>query len=108
MTFDEIYAQVARLIEQNPNKFNTSELISADLNITGDSPGVIGATIKNGKAHVKKGTTGKPDAVVTVSSKDLSSMLEGKLKPIFALVTRKIKVTGDYDKLMQIMKTMKK
>ena len=108
MTFDEIYTTVARILEQNPNRFNTPDTVTADLIVTGAASGVIGATIKNGKTHIKKGSTIKPDATVTISGENLTKLLEGKLKPVIALVTGKIKVTGDYDKLMKVVKSMRK
>lgn len=108
MTFDEIYTMVARVIEQNPSRFNTPDTVTADLIITGESSGVIGATIKNGKTRVKKGSNIKPDATVTISGENLAKLLQGKLKPFMALLSGKIKVTGDYDKLMKVMKSMRK
>ena len=42
----------------------------------------------------------KPDVSVTISSQDLSSVLEGSLAPLQAYLTGRISANGDVKKLM--------
>lgn len=72
--------------------------------ITGDEPGVWALHIADGVAHLIPGGVEKPDAIITVTSQDWIALVEGKLNPMQAFLTGKVKVTGDNGLVMQILR----
>ena len=107
MTFDEIFSTVSQLAEQNRVALSSAGDTSADLHITGESGGIIGAAIKNGVPAIIKGSVGSPEATVAISADDFASLLAGKLNPMLAVMTGRIKVSGNYAKLMGLIKGLK-
>jgi len=107
MTYDEIYTLLCRAATATHSVLSGLPDTSADLHITGRSSGTIGAMIKNGTPVITKGSTGYPDATITISGDDFSALITGKLNPMTAMFTGRIKATGDYMKLMSIIKLIK-
>ena len=104
MTFDEIFTTVSGLAVQNRGAFASMDDIRADLHITGSDGGVIGAAVTDGEPMVRKGTIGTPEVTVSVSASDFAALLSGKLNPMVAFMTGRIKATGNYARIMGMMK----
>lgn len=51
--------------------------------------------INNGKVALKEGETESPTATISATSAVLSDMFEGKINPMSAFMTGKLKVSGD-------------
>ncbi len=107
MTYDEIYTLLCRVAAAKSGVLSGIPDTCADLHITGRSSGTIGAAIKNGTPVIFKGSTGSPDAAITISGDDFAALITGKLNPMTAMLTGRIKATGDYMKLMSIIKLIK-
>jgi len=104
MTFDEIYTTVSQLASQGGSVFAGTEDMCADLHITGAGGGTIGASIKNGVLSVRSGSVGSPEASVSVSADDFSALISGRLNPMMAMMTGRVRVSGNYAKLMSLIK----
>jgi len=73
-----------------------------ELTITGAGGGIISAEIKNDRITIDKRP--RPDAVcaITASADTIAALLSGKLKPMQALMTGRIKVRGDISAVMKL------
>src|SRR5947209_17647152 len=71
-------------------------------NITGDEAGKWALQIANGEGKVIPGGVEKPDITFTVSDKDWLAITEGKLDPMNAFMTGKLKVAGDMMLAMKV------
>lgn len=64
-------------------------------NITGEEAGVYALKIANGTCELIKGGVEKPDITITVADKDWLAIAEGKLNPMSAFTSGKVKIAGD-------------
>ncbi len=72
-------------------------------NLSGDSGGDYWLRIADGKAETGSGQVENPRMTLRSSADDFYSMLEGKLNPMQAFMTGKIKVQGDTSMAMKLM-----
>ncbi len=72
-------------------------------NLSGDSGGDYWLRIADGKAETGTGLIENPRMTLRSSADDFYSMLEGKLNPMQAFMTGKIKVQGDTSMAMKLM-----
>jgi putative sterol carrier protein len=75
-------------------------------NVKGAEAGVWHCDLKNGSGKVGKGEAEKPDATLTMDSKNFHAMFTGKIKPASAFMTGKLKISGDLQKAMKLEKLM--
>lgn len=108
MTFDRIFEFIERLAAQNSSTLSSVDDISANIHITGSSPGTIGAVLKNGRLTVQNSAVTPFDAQVTATADDLMALMSGGLNPMMAVMSGRIKISGDMGKLMKIMAQFKK
>ncbi len=108
MTCEEILALLNRAARAKADTLRDVPDTRADLIITGPSSCVIGAEVRNGILSVQPVSTGSPEATVTLSGDDFAALVTGKLNPMAAVFSGRIKVTGNYAKLMSIVKLIKK
>jgi putative sterol carrier protein len=71
-------------------------------NITGDEAGKWALQIANSEGKIIPGGVEKPDITFTVSDKDWLAISEGKLDPMNAFMTGKLKVAGDMMLAMKV------
>jgi len=71
-------------------------------NITGDEAGKWALQIANGEGKIIPGGVEKPDITFTVSDNDWLAISEGKLDPMNAFMTGKLKVAGDMMLAMKV------
>lgn len=70
--------------------------------LTGDNGGTFHVVVNDGKGEVKEGAADAADLSVTISDKDFEKLVEGKLNPVMAYMTGKIKVQGDLSLAMKL------
>ena len=63
--------------------------------LSGKEPGDWIIIIKDGKAEVQTGVHDSPDLTFKAASQDYLDLLSGKLKPMAAVMTGKVKIIGD-------------
>jgi putative sterol carrier protein len=61
---------------------------------------------EEGKATLMEQTVAHPDVKVVTSSDTLAGIVEGKVNPIQAYITRKLKVTGQIEDLLRLQKLL--
>jgi putative sterol carrier protein len=97
---------VAETFEAMPGIFNPAAAAGMDKifqwNVTGDEAGIWGVKIANNECSVIPGGVEKPDITFTVSDKDWLAISEGKLDPMNAFMTGKLKLTGDMMLAMKV------
>ena len=65
--------------------------------IEGNGGGRWHAICQGDHCQVGRGLTERPDVVVYANAKNVVKLAEGRLNPLLALATRKIKVKGDWN-----------
>ena len=101
---------MTKLFEAMPLRLNTEA--AGNMNktiqwtITGDEPGVWAIHVAEGAARLIPGGVEKPDVAFTIKSQDWLAIAEGKLNPMTAFMTGKLKVIGDMMLAMQAPKLL--
>jgi putative sterol carrier protein len=90
---------IAEAFDTMVNLFNSAAAGSMSKtfqwNITGEEAGVYALKIANGTCELIKGGVEKPDITITVADKDWLAIAEGKLNPMNAFTSGKVKIAGD-------------
>ena len=106
MTFDEIVTKV-REISSGVNVADKG-FLAVQVNLTGEGGGVFYVEVKDGHVNVEPYSYDNRDCEVTMSIDDFNMLVEGKLDPVFAFTTGKLKVNGDIGKALEFSKLIKK
>ncbi|MBR3533717.1 MAG: SCP2 sterol-binding domain-containing protein [Clostridiales bacterium] len=106
MTFDEILTKV-RGIAQGVDASGMG-FLAVQVNLTGDNGGVFYVEVKDGRINVEPYPYDNRSCAVTMSLADFNKLIDGKLDPIFAFTTGKLKVDGDVGKALEFSKIIKK
>jgi putative sterol carrier protein len=97
---------MAELFEAMPARLNTAAAAKVNKtvqwNITGDDPGVWAIHINDGAARLIPDGVEKPDVTFTVTNNDWLTIAEGKLNPMNAFMTGKLKIAGDMGLAMKV------
>ncbi len=64
------------------------------------------AIAEDGSAALAEQTLAQPDVTVTTSSDLLAGILDRKVNPVNAYITRKLKVSGDMGDLLRLQKLL--
>ena len=90
---------IHELFEQMPNHYNAAAgaglTKTFQWNIIGDEASVWAFKIINGEGELIPGGVEKPDITITVGDKDWISIVEGKLTAMNAVMSGKLKVSGE-------------
>lgn len=106
MTFDEILNKV-RTIAQGVDATG-KDFLAVQVNLTGDNGGVFYVELKDGRINVEPYSYDNRNCAVTISPADFNKLIDGKLDPVFAFTTGKLKVDGDIGKALEFSKLIKK
>ena len=95
------------LMQQAVDAFQSEKAAGIDakilFHITGDQGGDWVATIKDQKLAIENGTAPNPEITLGADTQDLFNLVEGKLKPMQALIQGKIKVEGNMGLAMRLL-----
>lgn len=105
MTFNDILTKV-RNIASGVDASNMG-FLAVQVNLTGAEGGVFYVEVKDGKINVEPYEYTDRNCAVTMSLDDFNKLIDGKLDPIFAFTTGKLKVDGDIGKALEFSKLIK-
>ena len=105
MKFDELVTKVRGMAE----KVDASgkDFLAVQVNITGKDSGVFYVEIKDHKIRVEPYEYIDRNCAVTMSLTDFNKLLDGKLDPVLAFGTGKLKVDGDAGKALEFSRILK-
>jgi putative sterol carrier protein len=96
---------VAEIFSSMSDNFNAEK--AGGLNATvvfelsGDDGGAWSVSVADGKCDVQEGAVDNPTATIKMSASDYEAMTSGKLNPMMAFMSGKIKVDGDLNTVMK-------
>lgn len=101
MTYAEFFSEIkGKFMEADIS--GIQEHLAYQFNITGDGEGIFYVEVKEGKIYVEPYEYFDRDAMFTCSADTLRKIAEGKLDPIWAVTTQKLKVDGNIDKALKL------
>ena len=98
MTFEELMEKVKGIAERTD--VSEVEDLAVQVNVSGKDPGTYYVEVKDHKTTIGTGKCKKPDSEVTMSLSDMNLFLDGKLNPMMAYFSGRLKAKGDLGKLM--------
>ena len=98
MTFEELVEKAKKIAEKTD--VSRVEDMVIQLMVSGKDQGAFYVEVKDHKTTIETGTCRKPDSEVTMSLSDMALFLEGKLNPMMAYFSGRLKPKGDLGKLM--------
>lgn len=79
-----------------------TEHFAYQLDITGEAEGIFYVEVKEGKLFVEPYEYFDRDAIFTCTAETLFRLAEGKIDPVLAFTTGKLKVEGNIDKALRL------
>ena len=101
------------IVETVRNKFLSVDVsyvpgvLAYQFNVEGQGHGIFYAEIKNGKASVEPYEYYDRNAIIIMSGPNLIKLINGELDPVNAFTTGKLKVEGDINAALELMKFLK-
>ncbi len=105
MTFDELRRKVRGLASNTD--VTGSDFLAVQVNITGKEGGVFYVEVKDGKINVEPYEYNDRNCAITINMTNFNKLIDGKLDPILAFTTGKLKVDGDAGKALEFSKLLK-
>ncbi len=105
MTFEETMTKVkekAKEIDASKTDF-----LAVQVNLTGENGGVFYVEVKDGKVNAEPYEYNDRSCAITMTPENFMKFLNGKLDPILAFTTGKLKVEGDVGKALEFSKLIK-
>lgn len=106
MTFQENFNKLKAIFMKADISALNGDM-AMQINLTGDGEGTFYAEFKNGKLSVEPYDYKDRDAMLTADSKDFIRISEGKMDPIQAYFTGKLRVDGNLDKALVLRDLIK-
>lgn len=107
MTYQEIFSEVKETFMQ-ADVSDYKGRLALQVNLTGEGEGIFYALLNDGHLEVEPYDYRDHDVMFIIDSHDFLKLAHGKLDPIFAFTTGKLKVEGDLGKALEIQKLIKK
>jgi putative sterol carrier protein len=97
---------VAELMSRMPQALRPEAAEGVDtliqFHLTGEEGGDWAVTIKDGKCTVVEGTADNPKMTLTADALDYKNVVTGKMNPMQAFMTGKLKLAGDLTQAMKL------
>ena len=106
MTFDELLTKV-RTLASGVDASNR-DFLAVQVNITGKDSGVFYVEVKDGRINVEPYEYNDRNCAITINMTNFNKLIDGKLDPVLAFTTGKLKVDGDAGKALEFSKLIKK
>ena len=103
--FEELVNQVREKAQHAD--MSSIDFLAVQINITGKNPGVFYVEVKDHHINVEPYDYHDRNCAITMSMTDFTKMINGKLKPMTAFATGKLKVEGDLGKAAEFGNLLK-
>lgn len=103
MTYNEVFEKVKEMF-MKADVSKVDEHLAFQFNITGEGEGSFYAEVKDGRLSVEPYEYYDRDAVFICSADTLMKLASGRLDPVFAFTTGKLKVEGSLEKALMVQK----
>lgn len=107
MTYEENFNSLKKILMKADASKIDGEL-AYQFNIVGDGEGIFYAKVKDGQLSVEPYEYYDRDAIFIATAKVFTKLAQGKINPVVAYTTGKIKVEGNLDKALEIQKMVNK
>lgn len=105
MTFDIVFGQIKKGIDGvDPSVINGK--LAIQVTLTGLGGGTFYIEVLNGKLSVEPYDYHDRDAALTISVGDFKKLAEGKLDPVDAFNSGKLKIDGSIEKSLELVKLL--
>ena len=105
MTFNELVTKV-RTMAQAVDASNRN-FLAVQINITGKDPGVFYVEVKDHRINVEPYEYIDRNCAITINMTNFNKLIDGKLDPVLAFTTGKLKVEGDAGKALEFANLLK-
>ena len=106
MTYEEIFNRVKETFG-NADVSEITEHLAFQFNIEGEGEGAFYAEVKDGKLSIEPYEYYDRDVIFICKADVLFKIMEGKMDPVFAFTTRKLKLEGDIGKALKLKDMLK-
>ena len=106
MTYEEFFAEVKEQF-QKADVSHVTEHLAYQFNITGEAEGIFYVEVKEGKLYVEPYEYYDRNAILTMNATNFTKLINGKLDPVIAFTTGKLKVDGDVSAALELVKFIK-
>lgn len=103
MTYEELFEKVKETF-MKADVSKVEEHLAFQFNIIGDAEGAFYAEVKDGELSVEPYEYFDRDAIFICSADTLLKLASGKMDPVFAFTTGKLKVEGSLEKALLVQK----
>ena len=103
MTYEEIFQKVKQKFS-GADVSKVQEHLAFQFNITGEGEGAFYAEVKDGVLSIEPYEYYDRDVLFSCSAKTLLAIIAGKLDPIFAFTTGRLKIEGNIEKALSLKK----
>ena len=103
MSYEEVFTKVKEIF-MKADVSRVEEHLAFQFNITGEGEGAFYAEVKDGILRVEPYEYYDRDAMFICSADTLTKLASGKLDPVFAFTTGKLKVEGSLEKALMLQK----
>ena len=105
MTFDELITKVRTIASKTD--VSDHDFLAVQINISGKESGVFYVEVKDHKISVEPYDYHDRNCAITISLTDFNKLIDGKLDPVLAFGTGKLKVDGDVGMALEFSKLLK-
>ena len=106
MTYEELVAK----LQTEYGKYDASpvkEHLAIQFNVRGEADGALYLEIADGKIHIEPYEYYDRNAILTINATNFIKLINGKLDPVIAFTTGKLKVDGDINAALELVKFIK-
>ena len=106
MTFNELVTKVRNMA--STVDASNRDFLAVQINITGKDPGVFYVEVKDHRINVEPYEYIDRNCAITINMTNFNKLIDGKLDPVLAFTTGKLKVEGDAGKALEFANLLKK
>ncbi len=103
--FNELIKNLPKMIDPEEAKGLTGRV---QFSLSGEGGGDWGVVLDDGKFSVSEGAMTQPQLTIKTTAESAENLLSGKLDPMMAFMSGKIKISGDMSLGMKLMGLLKR